>query len=195
MKWFKHYTDSLDDPFIQTLMDRFSHAGYAAWFGLIEIIAKENGNNVTGDLIVKPIYLKRKLRISTTKLQQIFDFCATNGKLSFNFSKEKWSFKFPKIAEIKDNYTKDLQGSGKKLSNHKEEEKEVYKEKKERNKERKDTVTPSKYKESYYKTEARRYATTFKDREEIPEHIKKAGARPCDCMGTIPSHKNCGSIG
>jgi hypothetical protein len=140
MKWFKHYTDSLDDPFIQTLMDRFSHAGYAAWFGLIEIIAKENGNNVTGDLIVKPIYLKRKLRISTTKLQQIFDFCATNGKLSFNFSKEKWSFKFPKIAEIKDNYTKDLQGSGKKLSNHKEEEKEVYKEKKERNKEIKDTV-------------------------------------------------------
>jgi uncharacterized phage protein (TIGR02220 family) len=50
-----------------------------------------------------------------------------------------WSFQFDKIQEIKDNYTKDLQGAGKKLAHHKEEdkEKEKYKEDKEEDKEKK----------------------------------------------------------
>lgn len=125
MKWYKHFTDSLSDPFIEELMDNFSHAGYVAWFGLIEIICKENGNKLTGKLEISPTYLKRKLRISSAKLQQIFDFCSTNNKLLFDFSKEKWSFDFPKVAEIKDNYTKDLQVTSKKLSKHKEVEVEV----------------------------------------------------------------------
>ena len=129
MKWYKHHTDSLSDPFIEELMDKFSHSGYVAWFGLIEIICKENGNNLTGNLDITPTYLKRKLRISPTKLQQIFGFCSTNGKLLFDFSKEKWHFQFPKIAEIKDNYTKDLQVASKKLSKQKEKEKENEKEK------------------------------------------------------------------
>ena len=125
MKWFKHYTDALDDPFIAELMDEFSHAGYVAWFGLIEIIAKENGHNLTGNLKISPRVLRRKLRSSQTKLRDIFEFCQTFGRLSFTFSQEKWEFRFPKMAEIKDNYTKDLQGAGNKPSNHKEVEVEV----------------------------------------------------------------------
>lgn len=134
MRWFKHYTDAISDPFIEELMDKYSHSGYVAWFGLIEIICKENGNELTGNLEISPAYLKRKLRISQTKLRQIFDFCATNGKLLFDYSEEKWKFTFPKIAEIKDNYTKDLQVTGKKPSNHKEVEVEVEVEKKKKNK-------------------------------------------------------------
>jgi hypothetical protein len=130
VKWFKHFTDSLSDPFIEELMDNYSHAGYVAWFGLIEIICKENKYNVTGDLEISPIYLKRKLRISTTKLEQIFDFCQTKGKLLFNISQEKWVFKFSKVAELKDNYTKNLQATGKKVSL----EVEVDKKKKEKKK-------------------------------------------------------------
>ena len=105
-------------------MDEFSHQGYVAWFGLIEIICKENGRELTGKLDISPIYLKRKLRISSTKLKQIFGFCSTNGKLFFDFSQEKWSFDFPKVAEIRDNYTKDLQAVSKKPSKQKEKEKE-----------------------------------------------------------------------
>lgn len=147
LKWFKHFTDSLSDPFIEELMDKYSHAGYVAWFGLIEIICKENGNQLTGKLEISPSYLKRKLRISTTKLRQIFDFCQTNNKLLFDFSKEKWNFDFPKVAEIKDNYTKDLQVASKKPSNHKEEEVEaeakVEEEKKKKPSVKKEVVVPS----------------------------------------------------
>jgi hypothetical protein len=111
MKWFKHYSDALDDPFICALMDEFGHTGYVVWFGLIEIIAKESGNNLTGKLDISPTYLRRKLRTSQTKLRQVFTFCQTFDKVSFTFSE---------MLELKDNYTKDLQGTGKKLSKHKE---------------------------------------------------------------------------
>jgi hypothetical protein len=144
VKWYKHFTDSLSDPFIEELMDNFSHAGYVAWFGLIEIICKENGNKLTGKLEISPTYLKRKLRISSAKLKQIFSFCSTNGKLLFDFSQEKWSFDFPKVAEIKDNYTKDLQVASKKPSKHKEEEVEVeVKAEEEKKKTKKPSVVPS----------------------------------------------------
>ena len=129
----------MDDPFIQELIDEFGPSGYLAWFGLLEIIAKENGNKLTGKLDVKPQYLKRKLRISVNKLKQIYEFCSeevkenlnknsTKPKLLFNFQKEKWNFDCPKLLELKDNYLKDLQASGKKPSKHKEVEVEAEKE-------------------------------------------------------------------
>ena len=128
MKWFKHHSDALDDPFVQGLMDEFEHQGYVAWFGLIEIVSKENGKNLTGKLSISPQYLRRKFRISPSKLRQIFHYCATFGKLSVNFSEKKWEFDFPKVLELKDNYTKDLQGAGKKPSKQTEAETEAEKE-------------------------------------------------------------------
>ena len=116
MKWFKHFTDSLDDPFIVSLMDRFKATGYVAFFGLIEIICKENGHEVTGKLSIEPSYLRRKLRTSEAKLQQVYEFCQTSGKLTCDFSKEVWCFEFPKIAKIKDNHTSNLQAADKKLA-------------------------------------------------------------------------------
>ena len=129
MRWFKHYTDSLDDPFIQALMDKFLHTGYVAYFGLIEIIGKEYKKDFTRQKFrFSPTYLRRKLRTSQAKLQQVYDFCQTSSKLSVTFSEEEWEFEFPKIVEIKDNYTKDLQETCNTLSNHKEGEKEGEKE-------------------------------------------------------------------
>lgn len=159
MKWFKHFADALDDPFIQELIDEFGPSGYLAWFGLLEIIAKENGNKLTGKLDIKPQYLKRKLRISVKKLEQIYKFCSeevqqnlnktsTKPKLLFNFKKEKWNFDCPKLLELKDNYLKDLQASGKKPSKHKEEEVEAEKEE-DKKQEEKSKVVVSKIKPSF----------------------------------------------
>jgi len=122
-------SDSLDDPFISDLMDEYGHLGYTIWFGILEIIAKENGAKLTGKIEISPTYLRRKLRTSTTKLQQVLDFCQTYVRLSVTFSKKRWIIDCPKLLEIKDNYIKDLQVTGKKPSNHKEVEKEVEEEK------------------------------------------------------------------
>ena len=140
MKWFKHLSDAVDDPFIQELLDNFGHSGYSSWFILLEIIAKENGSKLTGKLKIKPKYLKRKMRVSIRKLEEIFEFCASfieeksekserKPKLLFKKTKEKWILEVPKMLELKDNYTKDLQGTSKKVSIHKEEEVEEDKEK------------------------------------------------------------------
>jgi len=124
MKWFKHHTDSLDDPFIHDLMDEFGATGYLVYFGIIEIICKENGTKLDGKLEISPTYLRRKLRTSQGKVRQVLEFCQTFGKLSVNFSDKLWDLEFTKIVEIKDNYTKDLQASSKKPSKQKEKEKE-----------------------------------------------------------------------
>lgn len=58
----------------------------------------------------------------------MFSYCQASAKLSVTFGQELWSFHFHKIQEIKDNYSKDLQGACKKLAHHKEAEKEQYKE-------------------------------------------------------------------
>ena len=129
MKWFKHYSNALDDPFITELMDRFGHLGYVAWFGLIELIAKESGTNLTGEMSFNPTYLRRKLRSSQAKLREVYEYCQRVGKVSVTFSQEKWDFDLPKMLEIKDNYLKDLQVTGKKLSLEVEKEKEEDKEK------------------------------------------------------------------
>jgi hypothetical protein len=139
VKWFKHYSDALDDPFVQGLMDEFEHQGYVAWFGLIEIVSKENGKNLTGKLSISPQYLRRKFRVSPSKLRQIYHYCATFGKLSVNFSEKKWEFDFPKVLELKDNYTKDLQVTGKKPSKQTETETETEKEKENRSVKQKET--------------------------------------------------------
>ena len=129
MKWFKHYSDSLEDPFVQELMDEFGAQGYLFYFGLLEIFAAEMGSNLDGELELKPEYLRRKLRISSAKVEKLLNHCSTVMKLSANFSKGRWIISIPKMLELKDNYTKDLQGAGKKLSLEKEKDKEEEKEK------------------------------------------------------------------
>ena len=97
-------------------MDEHGHLGYCVWFGLIEIICKETGNDLGQSCTISPTYLRRKLRTSPAKLRQVLDSCRTSGRLMLDYSEKKLILRIPKIAEIKDNYTKDLQASGKKLS-------------------------------------------------------------------------------
>ena len=91
---------------------------------MIEIICKETGKDLNEKFECSPKYLRRKLRTSQTKLREVFEYCQRDGRLLVTFSDKKWEFQIPKIAEIKDNYTKDLQATSKKPSKHKEKEKE-----------------------------------------------------------------------
>src|ERR1041385_6561531 len=116
MKWFKHMADASDDSFIQALEDRFGHFGYAGYFKLLEIYAKETGNNPAKHITVSESYLMRKLRKRSREVHLFLNFCSTSGKLLLNFSEKKFIISIPKFAEIKDNYTKDLQATGKFLS-------------------------------------------------------------------------------
>jgi hypothetical protein len=140
LKWFKHYTDALDDPFIQDLICEFGANGFLVYFGIIGLICRENRLELTGKAEFSARYLKQKLHISPAKVEEILKFSQGKGKLFFkktlgkgeeksSKNTENFEFNFPKILEIKDNYSKDLQAKSKKPSNQKEKEKEKEKEK------------------------------------------------------------------
>lgn len=123
MRWHKKMCDHLDDPFIQELLYEFKGDGYLVYFGTISLICKENKyDNLTGKASFHGRFLKEKFHISVTKLQQIYDFCQTKGKLLFNFSEKNFEFDFPKILEIKDNQSKNWPARGKNLAPKKKKE-------------------------------------------------------------------------
>jgi Lin1244/Lin1753-like, N-terminal len=128
MKWFKMQSDNLDDPFIQDLINEFGGTGYLAYFGIVTLICRENKKELTGKAEFSQTFLKQKLHVSPGKLQEILRFCEGKGKLFFTFSEKNFKLDFPKILEIKDNYTKDLQGARKKPSKHTDKETDTDKE-------------------------------------------------------------------
>jgi len=123
MKWFKHISDSLDDPFIFELIRNFGGDGYLVFFGVLEIIAREYHHNSDGTVVVSDKFLSKKLQLSRRKTLNILTFCQNNSRIFYRNCDGMITLNCPKMKELKDNYTKDklasnLQETGKKLSNH-----------------------------------------------------------------------------
>jgi hypothetical protein len=107
MKWFKHISDSLDDPFIFDLMDRFGDFGYLGFFGILEIYAREF-KAVDGWLLdVSLKFVAEKLHKKTVK--------QTTNLLQSRLIQKKWRVKIdgdrlqlfiPKFWELLDESTK-----------------------------------------------------------------------------------------
>jgi hypothetical protein len=111
-------TDALDDIFVQELILEFGSNGYLVFFGLIEIIAKENGKILTGKLEISPAILKQKFHISERKIEEILKFCSRKLKVLFDNSEKKWKLEIPKMLKFKDNYTSDLEAASKNIASH-----------------------------------------------------------------------------
>ncbi len=116
MKWFRHDSDALDDPFVQGLLDEFGATGYLVWFGLLEIISKENGAKLTGEITVSPAFLCRKFRMSEAKVSRVLHYCDTNGRLSISKNLKTWMITCHKLLKLNDNYSRHLQVTDKRLA-------------------------------------------------------------------------------
>lgn len=108
-------TNSRRTPFIQELEMRFTH-GYAMWFKLIEVMAENGAEKNGGKLEIHSAILRKELNSSLTIVHQFLTFCSTIGQLSVNFSEKKFIIEMPNLLDLKDNYTKDLQVTCKKLA-------------------------------------------------------------------------------
>jgi len=85
MKWFKHISDSLDDPFIFNLIEQHDANGYLVFFGILEIYAREFKTEEGWKLHVTLPYLRRKLNRTRNKL--ITNVLRTLGELDENFDR------------------------------------------------------------------------------------------------------------
>jgi hypothetical protein len=85
MKWFKHISDSLDDPFIFNLIEKHDANGYLVFFGILEIYAREFKTDADWKLSVTLPYLRKKLNRTRNKL--ITNVLRTLGELDENFQR------------------------------------------------------------------------------------------------------------
>lgn len=90
MKWFKHISDSIDDPFISELIDQFGSAGYYVFFGVLEVYSREFKTKNDWKLSVTMSYLCRKLYgTRKQKLLKVIYFIHRAGKWSVEVSGDR----------------------------------------------------------------------------------------------------------
>jgi len=105
MKWFKHISDSLDDPFIQDLMDDFGSDGYLVFFGMLEILSREFKVESPGKVELSRNYIRRKLRLSWHKCSTILKFCEKNRRFFITENGDKIDINCPKLKDMCDDWT------------------------------------------------------------------------------------------
>lgn len=102
MKWYKHISDSLDDPFIFDLMTKHGSDGYVVFFGTIEIYSREFKPELSWNLVVSLAFLQQKLRISRNKIKKILQDIT---KWDIKLSNDQVTIYIPKFTELLDEWT------------------------------------------------------------------------------------------
>ncbi|MCK5605369.1 hypothetical protein KAR91_25990 [Candidatus Pacearchaeota archaeon] len=108
MKWFKHISVSLDDPFIQDLMDEFGSDGYLVFFGTLEMMSREFNTESPGIVTLPHNFIRRKLRLSWHKISTIYRFCEKEGRFFVTDNGRKITINCPKLKDLCDDWTKKL---------------------------------------------------------------------------------------
>lgn len=116
MKWFKHYSDASDDQFIEELEDKFGWEGYGRWWKLLEIISK--GMEKNNEPYAEHSWVKWQsfLKGKQNKLDLFLVHCQDKSKLKLEQNGNILRIICPKLLELRDNHTKNLQVSGKLLA-------------------------------------------------------------------------------
>lgn len=103
MKWFKHVSDSLDDPMIYDLMTEFGSDAYLVFFGVLEKYSREFSPENGWNLVINPSFFRQKFRVSQNKINQIL---SKIPKWNVEFKDGKVSIFIPKFTQLLDNYTR-----------------------------------------------------------------------------------------
>ncbi len=106
MKWFKHVSDSLDDPFIFDLISHFGGDGYLVFFGILEILARESDDDFSKTQPFSVKFLTKKLQLSAKKLTKVLHFIKKNGRFEVEFDGDKISIKCSKLKDLQDEYSR-----------------------------------------------------------------------------------------
>jgi len=106
MKWFKHMSDSLSDPFIFELIENFGGDGYLVFFGTLSLMAAEFDINFPGKSQFSVKFLAKNFQISDKKLRKIFNFITKKGKFFVEYCNGMYFINCPKFKDICDNFTR-----------------------------------------------------------------------------------------
>jgi len=106
MKWYKHISDSLDDPFIFDLITQFGADGYLVFFGVLEIYSREFKTEDNWKLTVTQPYLTTKLhKRQSTLVIKILKHIQNSGKWEIDFNNDQVIIFIPKFTELLDDWS------------------------------------------------------------------------------------------
>jgi len=110
MKWFKHMSDASSDEFIVELEETFGLPGVARWWKLIEAVAA-NVDPKKGVWAVRYPWSKWQtlLRGKKNKLRTFLEHLENKRRISTEQTDNFLRIEIPKLKQLCDNYTKDLQ--------------------------------------------------------------------------------------
>ena len=109
MEWFKHKTASHDDPDIADCMDEYGDAGYTVFFMICEIYGQEYNHLKDGWMDVSQTFLRRKLRKSWKKVEEILNFYQEKPKESrilYKINSDRIEIKIPNFIDLASNWVK-----------------------------------------------------------------------------------------
>ena len=124
MKWFKHSCTARDDQKLSKLMDELGLEGYGCYMIILEVVGHEMGSS--NDCYAE-FSLKKWGSFAQLSAKKFAKFAQVMAKLSLfyaNISEKNCKIEIPKLLEYRDNHTKNLQATNKKVSLDKEKDKE-----------------------------------------------------------------------
>ncbi len=109
MRWFKHMADASEGNSLTQIFEDFRHEGLAVYWLLVELLAskytvehaKENGEKFEFHEKI----LRKKLRISSSKLQLYLVNFQHLCLLNYNKSEKLYYIEMPKLRSIRDEHT------------------------------------------------------------------------------------------
>lgn len=110
MKWFKHISDSGDDPDIDDAISIFGSDGYYVFFRTLEIMSREFDIENPGESKFSVEFFRKKFRNYWPKTQKILQFYQERERIFFKFENNQRMnliyLKCPKLKLLCDEYTK-----------------------------------------------------------------------------------------
>ena len=115
MKWFKHMVDASGESTVAKIEAKFGLEGYARWFKLLEKVASEMKK--PGQCSASYPWKKWQTFLGgkRKKLETFLKHLENQRKITLKPTGDVLEIFIPKLLEIKDNYQKDLEVSGKPL--------------------------------------------------------------------------------
>lgn len=115
MKWFRHETDAKDSEKIAVLIDGYGFEGYGRFWRICEIIADRMDETDRCYAELPESIWCQKLAITRPKLRQYLTDVASIFDIKVTLNEHRINIEYRKLLQKRDNYTKDLQASSKRL--------------------------------------------------------------------------------
>jgi len=112
MRWFKHDSNMRNDHFIQNLRIEFGLNGYAIYCMLLEIFSHECGNDPSKEIELNWKVLLKEIGCKRKTIENVISFCTVANKFVCFTDGNILRMRIPKMAQLRDNYSKNLQGTG-----------------------------------------------------------------------------------